>query len=78
MLGILALVFSIYLAAYPAAADGNDPEAEYYRGAFDICMWQMKQVDPCLDAVRRIKQSGWYAQPSREWRWPVEETGKVG
>jgi hypothetical protein len=80
MLGILALVLStiIFFRSADLSPVATNPEAEYYRGAFDVCMWQMKQVDTCLDAVRRIKQSDWYAQPSHEWRWPVEAMGKVG
>jgi hypothetical protein len=79
MLAILGLALSTIIVFrsvdLPPPAD---PEAEYYRGAYDVCLQQVERVDFCLSVIGRMKDDDWYGQQSGGWRWPVEEARKVG
>ena len=64
------------LAARVAGLEAQaDPEAEYYRGIYD--MWRYfehstgREVD-ALELTGISVERGWYGQPSSGWRWPVD------
>jgi hypothetical protein len=66
----------------PTAADSSDPEAEYYRAIFDVCMYSAgkahipaeKAIEGCLLFTRQTMEQKWFSQPSREWEWPLPTT----
>jgi hypothetical protein len=57
----------------------EDPEAEYYRAVFDVCIFSAHQagaapetaVAGCQDFVRRAIAGNWFGEPSRGWEWPL-------
>lgn len=78
-LGLLAAVLSLLVVAIVAAGafyvlvvmdDGPDPEEEYYRAMFDVCVAQMGDRALCLRSVAGYRERGWYEEPSAGWRWP--------
>jgi hypothetical protein len=68
--------------APPTSANGDDPEAEYYRAIFDVCMYSAgkanvapeKAIEGCRLFTRQTMQQEWFRQPSREWEWPLPAT----
>lgn len=55
----------------------ENPEAEYYRGIYDICIQQTHKVDFCLAAVRKVTGAKWYEKPSKGWAWPLSANDTV-
>jgi hypothetical protein len=63
----------------PNSADIGDPEAEYYRAIFDVCMYSARKVDipkeraveGCRLFTRQTMQQKWFKEPSQEWEWPL-------
>ena len=47
-----------------------DKEEQYYRGVYDVCIQQMRDVSFCKDIVRKVIVGSWYARPSLDWQWP--------
>ncbi|HXV97304.1 MAG TPA: hypothetical protein VEC93_02705 [Anaerolineae bacterium] len=68
--------------APPTSANGSDPEAEYYRAIFDVCMYSAgkanvppeKAIEGCRLFTRQTMQQEWFSEPSREWEWPLPAT----
>jgi hypothetical protein len=64
------------------SAKPDDPEAEYYRAIFDVCMYSAgkanispeKAIEGCHLFTRQTMQQKWFNQPSREWEWPLPTT----
>lgn len=53
----------------------NEKRMEYYRGAYDVCMYAAylagnplsESVVNCLDFVERARKSKWFEQDSNGW-----------
>ena len=66
----------------PNSADIGDPEAEYYRAIFDVCMYSARKADipteraveGCRLFTRQTMQQKWFKEPSQEWEWPLPAT----
>lgn len=55
-----------------------DPEAEYWRGVYDVCLWQTHQPEMCLESVRGFHaehRDDWYIAPSPGYEWPLPHDG---
>lgn len=63
------------------AVSSEDPEAEYYRAVFDVCIFSAHKagavpetaVAGCQDFVRRAIAGNWFEEPSRGWEWPLRQ-----
>ncbi|GIK36545.1 MAG: hypothetical protein BroJett011_03780 [Chloroflexota bacterium] len=55
-----------------------DPEAEYYRGLYDVCVAQTRQREMCLKAVGGFRAKGWYEQESPGYEWPMPAPTGIG
>lgn len=59
----------------------EDPEAEYYRAVFDVCIFSAHKAGAapetamagCQDFVRRAIAGNWFEEPSRGWEWPLRQ-----
>ena len=66
----------------PNSADIGDPEAEYYRAIFDVCMYSARKADiskeraveGCRLFTRQTMQQKRFKEPSQEWEWPLPAT----
>lgn len=66
LLSLLCALGSVLITGYTLAA-APDPEAEYYRAIYDICVAQTRQPEMCLQATANFKAKGWYEQESPGW-----------
>lgn len=57
--------------AIPKATPAADPQAEYYRGLYDVCVQATGDLQGCLGWVTKAYKSKWYEQPSAGWEWPL-------
>ncbi len=81
LIGCLLLVASFLvgacvpgLVAATLYVNFPDPEAEYWRGVYDVCLAQTKQPEMCLESVARFKaehSEEWYEAPSPGYEWPL-------
>jgi len=55
----------------------KDAEAQYYRGAYDVCIQQIKRFDFCREFVRKMTGANWYNKPSSGWEWPLAASKSV-
>jgi hypothetical protein len=60
-----------FATARPANAASVQPDSEYYRGVYDICMYIYGEVDTCLTFSASTAERDWYGQQSPGWQWPV-------
>jgi hypothetical protein len=70
---ILIGVCAPTLAAAVVVATRPDPEAQYWRGVYDVCLAQTHNPALCLDRVADFyeRREDWYGAPSPGWEWPL-------
>lgn len=85
LLAMVLCSLTLALASLSAAgyagyqlAYGPDPEVEYHRALYDICVRQTGQPGRCLIAVGSMKAQGWYKKTSPGWRWPLPAAARQG
>jgi hypothetical protein len=55
----------------------DQAEAEYYRGIYDVCIQQVREIEMCHEIVHTVTDAGWYEKPSSGWEWPPDPEGTV-
>lgn len=70
-------VIGVAAFAFANSAPAGDPEAEYYRGVYDVCIAQTQQTEACRDVTATFRQRGWFEKPSPGWAWPLPAAGSV-
>ena len=59
----------------------KDPEAEYYRAIYDVCIFSAHKAGTAPDTavaggqdfVRSAIAGNWFKEPSRGWEWPLQQ-----
>jgi hypothetical protein len=67
------MVAAVWVTARP------DPEAEYWRGVYDVCQAAIQKPQTCLRWVateRAEAREDWYGDASPGYAWPLPEQGR--
>jgi hypothetical protein len=66
---ILAVVVAVLAGCVPLPViePERDPEQEYYRGMYDVCLMLTGDEALCNDFADRAQETDWYGQPSPGW-----------